>query len=84
MGSERNRGGRGGGGGERGKQQNDLGAANNKPYARTPGRFKRSRVYVRVRGPNASFHIHDVVIMPDFSGVTVSSVYRGEDTRITS
>lgn len=71
-------------GGERGRQQNDLGAANNKPYARTPGHFERSRVYVRVRGPDASFRIHDVVITPDFSGVTVSSVYRGEDTRITS
>lgn len=42
-GSERNR-----GGGERGEQQNDLGAANNKPYALTPGRFT-PRTYVCTR-----------------------------------
>lgn len=39
-------------GGERGKQRNDLGAANNKLYARIHRHFKLSRIHDR---PNASF-----------------------------
>lgn len=72
-------------GGERGKQQNDLGAANNKLYARIREHFKLSRTHVR---PNASFSGWNVPrLYPRCRYSRPLGCYRRvprEDTRITS